>query len=262
MKRLLLVFVVALLLGAGGAALLLPPPAEAPRAGTPAGAAPADTRAQAAIRAAEERLRARLRIEGPMTLRAVQVHRQALADSLAVCGQINASGRADEPFMPYVAILGFEGDRVARGEFFLGASSSEAARVYIEMVDKCFDGGGPANARAAVRPIPPIPAELPRAVPSGPSVSSSQPPTTAAPPPASATPPVMAAPSAPASGSVMTSSRTPVNIRANPSGGGQVVRTVPRGSNLQVFGEAPGGWLQVGEGEAWGWVHSSMLEVR
>jgi uncharacterized protein YraI len=60
---------------------------------------------------------------------------------------------------------------------------------------------------------------------------------------------------------VQTTSRHPVNIRAHPSGGGAIVRIVPRGSTLQVFGEAPGGWLQVGEGgEALGWLHSSLLE--
>jgi hypothetical protein len=50
-------------------------------------------------------------------------------------------------------------------------------------------------------------------------------------------------------------------VRANPSGGAEVVRVVPRASALQVFGEAPGGWLQVGEaGVAWGWLHNSLIE--
>jgi uncharacterized protein YraI len=73
---------------------------------------------------------------------------------------------------------------------------------------------------------------------------------------------VAVAPAAgPAQGGVTTSARTPVNIRSGPSGGTEVVRVVPRASSLQVFGEAPGGWLQVGEGgEAWGWLHNSMLE--
>jgi hypothetical protein len=30
---------------------------------------------------------------------------------------------------------------------------------------------------------------------------------------------------------------------------------------LQVFGEAPGGWYQVGQdGTAWGWLHASVLD--
>jgi uncharacterized protein YraI len=60
---------------------------------------------------------------------------------------------------------------------------------------------------------------------------------------------------------ITTSSRTPVNVRAAPVGGSEVLRVVPRASPLEVYGEAPGGWLQVGEGgEAWGWVHRSMVE--
>ena len=62
-------------------------------------------------------------------------------------------------------------------------------------------------------------------------------------------------------GLVTTTPRHPVNVRANPYGGAEVVRVVPRASALQVFGEAPGGWLQVGEaGVAWGWLRNSLIE--
>jgi hypothetical protein len=37
-----------------------------------------------------------------------------------------------------------------------------------------------------------------------------------------------------------------------------VLRTLPRGLELQLYGRAPGGWLQVGDAEPWGWVHSSL----
>uniref|UniRef100_UPI0022EB7E6F SH3 domain-containing protein n=1 Tax=Falsiroseomonas oryzae TaxID=2766473 RepID=UPI0022EB7E6F len=70
--------------------------------------------------------------------------------------------------------------------------------------------------------------------------------------------PQIMAPVTAAQGTVQSSARSPINLRSAP--GGDVLRTVPRGSTLQVFGEAPGGWLQVGEGEPWGWVHSSGLE--
>ncbi|MBC9180115.1 SH3 domain-containing protein, partial [Pseudoroseomonas ludipueritiae] len=63
-----------------------------------------------------------------------------------------------------------------------------------------------------------------------------------------------------ASGTVTTTSAHPVNVRSSPAGGGAVVRVVPRASLLRVFGEAPGGWLQVGEEQPIGWLHSSMLE--
>jgi hypothetical protein len=220
-------------------------------------------RALAAREAAEERLRARLRIEGAMVQRGVQVHRQALAETLAVCGQVNASGRTDEPFIPYVAVVVFEGDRAARADLLLGASNQEATRVYIELLDRCYDGGGPQSARATPRPLPPLPDGMPRqAPPSAPATPGAVlPPGTVLPPSAALPPEAPPRPAGqPASGSVTTTARHPVNVRAGPGGSAEVVRIVPRASTLSVFAEAPGGWLQVGEGEPWGWLHSSMLE--
>ncbi len=233
------------------------------RAAAPAQPAATDARTAEALRVAEERLRARLRSEEPLVQRAIVVHRQSMADTLAVCGQVNPSGRPEDPFIPYVAVIGFEGDRATRGEFHLAASSPEATRVYLEMVDRCFDGGGPATGRSLGRALPPVPSGLPRNLPGEAPRAPAAPAMPAAPqaalPPA-ATP--LTAPSTPAQGHVTTSSRTPVNVRSSPSGGGEVMRVVPRASTLQVFGEAPGGWVQVGEGEPWGWVHNSMLEGR
>jgi hypothetical protein len=54
--------------------------------------------------------------------------------------------------------------------------------------------------------------------------------------------------------------RQPGNIRIAPQGA--ILRVEPRGKELRVFGEAPGGWLQIGDTEANGWVHSSMVQRR
>jgi tetratricopeptide (TPR) repeat protein len=51
--------------------------------------------------------------------------------------------------------------------------------------------------------------------------------------------------------------RQPGNIRIAPQGA--ILRVEPRGKELRVFGKAPGGWLQIGDTEANGWVHSSMV---
>ena len=48
------------------------------------------------------------------------------------------------------------------------------------------------------------------------------------------------------------------NLRQQPQAGAKVLRTLPRGLELQLYGRAPGGWLQVGDAEPWGWVHSSL----
>lgn len=231
-----------------------PPPSQPSSASTQS---VADTRSKDARTAAEFLLRSRLRITANLTLRGVQVFRQAHADTLAVCGQINPSGRSEDPFIPFVTVVTFDADRVGRSNLFLAASSAEATRVFIEFMDRCFEGGGPTITRPAVRPIPPLPdASAPR----GTSQANPQAPPAVVP----AAPPTMthapAAVQTSGSGFVTTSARHPVNIRSTPGGGSDVVRVVPRASNLQVFGEAPGGWLQIGEGTPWGWVHSSMLE--
>lgn len=251
-----------------------PAPRQAPAAEGPA---LPQGRPAAALQAAEERLRARLRIEGEMRLRAVQAYRQLLSDTLAICGQVHPSGRGDEPWLPWVAVVGFDGQAVTRADLFLAASTPEATRVYFEMVDRCFDGGGPASPRQGIRPLPPAPSSLPRsaedptpraALPAPaatalPATATPMPPAgLAAPvPPVAAEAPATAPAAGPAQGMITTSARTPVNVRAAPLGGSEVLRVVPRASPLEVYGEAPGGWLQVGEGgEAWGWLHRSMVE--
>ena len=50
------------------------------------------------------------------------------------------------------------------------------------------------------------------------------------------------------------------NIHVSPQG--EILRVELRGKELRVFGEAPGGWLQIGDTEANGWVHSSMVQRR
>ncbi|WP_408895712.1 SH3 domain-containing protein [Pararoseomonas baculiformis] len=51
-----------------------------------------------------------------------------------------------------------------------------------------------------------------------------------------------------------------MNLRSSPTGGGAVLRVLPRGTRLKVFAEAPGGWYQVGVTEPTGWIHGSMLQ--
>ena len=83
------------------------------------------------------------------------------------------------------------------------------------------------------------------------------PPRTAAQPQPSAT--AQAAPkSTPASGTAVM--RQNGNIRIAPQG--ETIRVEPQGKELRVFGEAPGGWLQIGDTEANGWVHSSLVQRR
>jgi hypothetical protein len=211
-----------------------------------------------ARRVAEEAVLARAGRPGAL-LRAVQVHRQALAGTVAVCGQINPAGRGDEAFIPFVTVVTYE-DAAPQGApqgtprfqlaQHLADSSAAATRVYAEMVSRCFEGGGPRDARR-VQTLPPLPNGLPRDAED------------AAPAPAPAAPngmpaaPLASAPQAATRSSTMT--RQHANVRTSPAGGGAVLRVVPPGAQLRVFGEAPGGWYQIGDTEPWGWVHGSML---
>ncbi len=230
-----------------------------------------------AARALDERLRTRLGASGPVAQRAVQLHRQALADTLVICGQVNPTGRSEDAYLPYVAVAAFEGERLARFDLFVAATPPEATRVYFEMVDRCWDGGGPTSPRGSIRPLPPAPAGLTRspegepapALPRQGAPAAALPPSPAeTPPPATAAAPPLPYPATmpPAAGVmravIAVSQRSPANIRAEPSGNGAVLRVAPRGATLQIHGEAPGGWLLVGEDEPWGWVHASLLEGR
>jgi len=234
----------------------------APRQRGEGGALPAPSRPVEAQRVVEDRLRARLRLEGELRLRAVQAYRQATPDTLALCGQVNPGARNDTPFIPFVATVLFEGERVIRVDFTLGASSAEATRVYYEMLERCFDGGG-APRRGGVGALPPAPEDI-RTGPLAEATPAAEPGPAAAPPaaepPAPAAGAVAVAAMRPAGGIAVT--RGPANLRDQPAGSGVVLRVIPRGAALQVFAEAPGGWLQLGEGEPWGWVHASLLEPR
>ncbi len=111
-------------------------------------------------------------------------------------------------------------------------------------------GGGAA-------PVPPMPSET-STVLSGPT-----PPSTGAPTAPAAQPQPSATGQAPpatthASGTVVM--RQNGNIRTAPQG--ETIRVEPQGKELRVFGEAPGGWLQIGDTEANGWVHSSLVQRR
>lgn len=216
-----------------------------------------------ARRVAEEGILARVGRRGAV-LRAVQVYRQALAGTVTVCGQINPSGRGDDAYIPFVSVVTYE-EAPERGQprfqlvQHLADSSAGATRVYVEMVSRCFEGGGPRDART-VPTLPPLPSGLPHAAEEMPALPPSlgQQPAASAAPAATAATAVTAPPLASPRSNVTT--RQHANLRASPGGGGAVLRVVPPGSSFRVFGEASGGWYQVGDTEPWGWIHGSLLD--
>jgi hypothetical protein len=122
----------------------------------------------------------------------------------------------------------------------------------------------PASAPAALQATAPEPALLPPpAAPARPAeVASRVPEVTVATTPhaAMAEPARSSAPAAGDAAKEQIRTRTGANVRSAPNGSADVVRTVAGGTRLDVFGRS-GGWVRIGDGEAWGWIHSSLLEA-
>ena len=223
-----------------------------------------------ARRVAEEQVRSSLRAPAAAQFRGVQVYQQADARIVVVCGQVNAAAREDQAFLPFVAAITYTkrpdaGPPEFAIEQYVATSNAEATRTYIEMTLRCGENGGPRHVgnRQVIPPLPPLPSDLPD------QIQAAQPPATT---PAPAGPSVLQPAPRPAAGqraetvTLSASSQTVTmrqhgNIRIAPVGGSQLVRVAPKGTVLRVFAQASGGWLQVGEGEAEGWVHSSLVET-
>ena len=219
---------------------------------------------------AEEKLRAGLRTPALAQFRGVEAYPQNDARVIAVCGQVNPAGREDQPFFPFVSVLTVSQRLDAASpdfdvEQYLASSNAEATRFYIEMTSRCGENGGPrqVGARRMIPPLPPLPSDLPD------QLQAVQPSRTG---PAPAVPVVLSPGSAPIAGRTAepagsalagqsVTMRQAGNIRIAPVTGSQLVRVAPKGAVLKVFGQAPGGWLQVGDAEAEGWVHSSLVEM-
>jgi hypothetical protein len=206
--------------------------------------------------AAEQATRSAPGVPKVVWFRGVQVYAQAAPQRMAVCGLVNPF--ADDPniFVPFVTIVSWQGVDGRPASYALdqriGTSTSEASRVYVALVASCYEGGGPSR-NQGVTPMPPIPDNIPDPATSG------VPPN---PPLAAAMPKVVVpgspqpAGGSPAAGSVTT--RQNANLHADPHG--PTVRTVPQGTVLRVFSQAPGGWYQVGDTAPQGWLHESMLD--
>ena len=213
-------------------------------------------------KAAENTVRFSASNPDSVRFRGVQIWPQAVKNQFAVCGQANLFGTSSTSSNTYVLFvvvvtqndLGDDPTRTFKTEARVGSTVTEATKVYVDTLVHCYESGGPQNImRGTVAPVPPMPSDM-KTVLSGP--------TPAAPAPAAQPQPTATAQSAPrstpASGTVVM--RQSGNIRIAPQG--ETVRVEPQGKELRVFGEAPGGWLQIGDTEANGWVHNSLVQRR
>ncbi len=218
--------------------------------------------AQRVRKAAEQNILATAAAATRMQFRGMQVYRQAMPQRTAVCGQVNPF--LDDPniFVPFVSLViaeGGQGDQLPRYQFeqHVATTTSEASRVYLAIVEYCYDEGGPTpGPYHSVMPMPPFPDAVPDPRSRGrpPARSGKTPPEVLE--PAEATTSYAGPDRTSASGSV--SMRRNGNLHTRPHG--PAVRVVPEGTVMRVFSQGPGGWLQVGDTKPLGWIHESMLE--
>jgi hypothetical protein len=216
-------------------------------------------------KAAEFSVRVSAKNPNAVQFRGVQVWSQAAKNQFAVCGQANVFGPSSNTYVLFVVIVtrddvGLDPSQAFKTDARVGSTVTEATKVYIDTLARCYESGGPQKImRETTAPVPPLPSDM-KAVLAGPPAAESGAPIS----PASAVQPqtsaaAQAAPaSSPASGTVVM--RQNGNIRTAPQG--ETIRVEPQGRELRVFGEAPGGWLQIGDTQANGWVHSSLVQRR
>ena len=194
--------------------------------------------------------------------RGVQVWPQAIKNQFAVCGQASVFAPSSNTYVLFVVVvtrndLGDDPTRSFKAQARVGSTVTEATKVYVDTLARCYQSGGPQNilrGTASPAPVPPMPSDL-NAVLTSPTPAATAAPVAPAPtarqqPSATA----QTAPrSTPASGTVIM--RQNGNIRTAPQG--ETIRVEPQGKELRVFGEAAGGWLQIGDTEVNGWVHST-----
>lgn len=204
-----------------------------------------------AVKAAQARLSQDSGTE--VALRGIQVYSQAKDGMTAVCGQVKvnpqASGAAFTLFVSVAAEKPGE-SRLSIAEQYIATDGASASRVFIETLRRCYTDGGPTTTQraSAPPPMPPVPEHLPDIAQAAP------------PPPASPNASQIATQASTGSvdGGRVTMTQNG-NLRSHPNGGGDVLRVISQGADLQVFGQAPGGWLQVGDKEPWGWIHGSLV---
>jgi Bacterial SH3 domain len=150
----------------------------------------------------------------------------------------------------------------------------------VEELEGPFIPVAPPSAEPAASDDPPViaapqatapPAEAPPQAPSPPPPLADAPapsseahapelPAAALPPPSVATGPASASTAGATERLPRVMVRQPANLRAGPDVQANVIPVVPRGETLPVHNRTANGWVQVGDGESRGWLHTSRLE--
>jgi hypothetical protein len=260
------------------------PPAGPPPAGPPPAAAARAQWQHGARRAEDGPARTTTDTEADM------LHREVAARAAAAAPLPDAPEPAARPTsaLPWIIMSGVGGLIAVLALFgLLNTGADKAANT----ADEARGAAAPVVAAAPAPPAAPAPLLVPAPAP-GPVASSPKPPpaspapaagpspaqppasapvATAAPPSnapssaastagASATPTPAQRPAATAADRLpRVTVRQPANLRTGPNDQANIVRVAPRGEAFRVYGRSANGWLQVGDSEPRGWLHTSRL---
>jgi hypothetical protein len=209
-------------------------------------------------KAAESSVRSGAKDPDAVQFRGVRVWPQSIENTFAVCGQTDVFGANSVTYVLFVAVVTRNGSAEDPGrrnsvETVVGSTTSEATKAYIETLTRCFDGGGPKPLpHNSIAPVPILPDSV-----AAPQQTVTAPVAPTSPPPPAGQPVVAPLAPGPTQGDVVMAQNG--NIHSSPQG--PVIGVEHEGTELHVFSEARGGWLQVGVGttEPIGWVHESLV---
>lgn len=183
--------------------------------------------------AVEAELRLRSQTPSAVRLRRVEVYRQSAPNTLAACGQVSPTG-AEDAFIDFAAVaITNEGKGAQVQELYLADGGPDAGRTRTQSWLRCTDDAKRLEVTRTGNPARPS---------TPPAASTSSPPR----------------PQASPTGSTVTI-RQGGNLRTGPGASHSVLRTIPRGTVVRVFGHESGGWYLIGDTAPWGWMHESRL---
>ena len=101
-------------------------------------------------KAAENSVRLSASNPDSVRFRGVQVWPQAVKNQFAVCGQANVFGPSSNTYVLFVVVVtqndpGDDPTRTFKTEARVGSTVTEATKVYVDTLARCYESGGPQN---------------------------------------------------------------------------------------------------------------------
>ncbi len=115
-------------------------------------------------KAAENSVRVLASDPAAVRFRGVQVWPQAVKNHFAVCGQANVFGPSSNTYVLFVAVvtrddLSNDPARAVTAEARVGSTVTEATKVYVDTLARCYESGGPRDILRGTA-VPPMPNDM------------------------------------------------------------------------------------------------------